>query len=214
MTGLRSVLDLQVESILSALREQRDRRCREIGGESRSRNRQLLRHARERTRLRLHQAVNEERRHRSDALLQARHRIESDRRRNLLAGYREFLERVWPLLLAELERRWSDNEGRRLWCEMSIREACASLPHENWIVELPGTWPATDSDWLLSAFARHDLPEPELRISNGLPPGVRIRCGGACLDATLDGLLDKQTEIEARLLAAWESRRASAEEST
>jgi hypothetical protein len=208
MTDVRSVLELQVESILSALRSQRDRRCREISAESRSRNRQLLKHARERTRLRLHQAVNDERRHRADALLRARQRIDSYQRRNLLAGYKEYLREVWPLLVAELERRWSDDEGRRLWCEMAIREARVSLPHEEWIVELSGTWPAGDNDWLMTAFCGHELPGPELRIGNGLPPGVRIRCGDACLDATLDGLLERRTEIEARLLAAWERQLA------
>ena len=214
MTDVRSVLELQVESIISALRAQRDRRCREIAGESRNRNRQLLQSARERMRQRLHRAVDEERRHRADALLRARQRIDSNQRRNLLACYREYLREVWPLLVAELEQRWSDDEGRRLWCEMAIREACMSLPHEVWIVELPGTWPASDNAWLMSAFSGHELPEPELRIGNGLPPGVRIRCGDACLDATLDGLLDRRTEIEARLLAGWESQLAQSGDPT
>lgn len=214
MTDVRSVLELQVESILSALRTQRDRRCREIAGESRSRNRQLLENARDRMRLRLHQAVGEERRHRADALLNARHRIEADQRKKLLGGYKEYLREVWPLLVTELERRWSDNEARRLWCEMAIREACASLLHEEWIVELPETWQSQDSEWLLNAFAGHELPGPELRIGNDLPTGIRIRCGDACLDATLDGLLDRRTEIEARLLAAWEREFAQAEDPT
>ena len=214
MTDVRSVLELQVESILSALSTQRDQRCREIVGESRSRNRQLLENARERMRLRLHQAVDEERRHRADALLNARHRIEADERKNLLAGYKEYLREVWPLLVEELERRWSDDEARRLWCEMAIREACSSLPHGEWIVELPPSWPAADNEWLLNAFAGKKLPGPELRTGDGLPSGVRIRCGEACLDATLDGLLERRTEIEARLLAAWESQLAKAEEAS
>jgi hypothetical protein len=162
-------------------------------------------------RLQLHQAVDEERRHREDALLNARHRIEADQRKNLLAGYKEYLREVWPLLVAELERRWSDNEGRRLWCEMAIREACVSLPHEQWIVELPGNWSASDNASLANAFAGQELPGPELRIGNGLSRGVRIRCGDACLDASLEGLLDRRTEIEARLLAAWESQLARSE---
>ncbi len=214
MTDIHSVLELQVDSILSALHAQRDWRCREITGTSRNRNRELLRDARERMKLRLHQAVDEERRHRGDALLEARHRIETARRQCVLAGYRTFLEGAWPLLIAELERRWSDCEARRLWCEMSIREAGASLPAEKWIVELPGSWPAQENEWLLKAFAGHGLSKPRLRIRQPLSAGIRIRCGDTCLDATIDGLLDRRTEIEARLLAAWERQLVTAKEAT
>lgn len=213
MNDSDSVLDLQVESILSALHAQEKARCREIDGESRNRNRQLLRSARERLRRRLHQAVAEERRHRADALLEAQHRIETARRQRLLAGYRRFLEQAWPQLVEALDRRWSDRDARRLWCEMAIREACASLLAGTWIVELPGSWPAEDNKWFAGAFAGRRLPHPEIRIEQGLSSGLRIRCGDACLDATPDGLLDRRTEIEARLLAAWERQLASAEES-
>jgi hypothetical protein len=214
MTSVRSVLELQVESILSALHARQKSRCREIEGESRRRDRQLLRSARERVRRRLHQAVDEERRHRADALLSARHRIETASRQNVLASYQHFLEDAWPQLVEELERRWSDSDARRLWCEMAIREACASLPARPWTVELPGSWHEKDTEWLTNVIAEHELPRPEIRIERSLPPGLRIHCGDALLDATLDGLIERQSEIEAHLLAAWERQLANVEEAT
>jgi vacuolar-type H+-ATPase subunit H len=214
VSDVRSVLELQVESILAALHAQQESRCREIEGASQRRDRQLLQSARERMRRRLHQAVDEERHHRADALVSARHRIETARRRSVLAGYRRFTKEAWPQLIDELERRWSDRDARRLWCEMAVREACANLPAQPWTVELPGSWPERDNTPLARVFAERGLPGPEIRIEQSLSSGLRIYCGDACLDATLDGLIDRRSEIEARLLAAWERQRADAEDAT
>jgi hypothetical protein len=88
------------------------------------------------------------------------------------------------------------------------------LPVQAWTVELPRTWPEKESESLRNTFAEYALPRPGIRIEPNLPPGLRIRCGDACLDATVDSLIDRRSEIEARLLASWERRLANAEEAT
>lgn len=208
MNDFGGVLELQVESILAALGAQRDAQCREIEGESRYRTKELLRDSRQRMRRRLHQAVAEERQHREGALLEAQQRIETARRQEVLSGYAHFLDRAWPRLLTELQSRWSDAGTRRSWCAMAIAEAQSSLPADNWTVELASPWTRGDSQWLQGEFATRGLPPPELQTAQDLPPGLRIRCGEALLDATLDGLLARRPEIEAQLLACRERQLA------
>ena len=83
MNEFRGILELQVDTVLSALRAQQDMRCREIDSATGRRAEQLLSDSRRRMRERVHKAVVEERRRRETALLDARHRIETAGRRKV-----------------------------------------------------------------------------------------------------------------------------------
>jgi hypothetical protein len=204
MNSFRGVLDLQVRSVLDALRAQQDRRRREIETAAARKAEQLLADGRHRMRERVHKAVVEERQHRETALLESRHRIETAQRRHVQQQYRQFLHDAAPRLATELERRWHDDASRRSWCDMLIAEAADRLAPVCWTVEHPGDWHGDDTRWLERALAKRGLPRPELREDAGIVVGLRIRLGAACLDATRDGLLANRHAVEARLLAAWE----------
>lgn len=206
MTGFRGVLDLQVQSVLDALKAQQDRRCREIESAAARKAEELLAESRQRMRERVHRAVVEERQRRETALLEARHRMETAGRRRVQEHYRTFLHEAMPLLTAELEQRWRDEASRRSWCEMLVGEAAERLPRKRWTIEHPGNWSGSDAEWLEQAFAARELPAPELSEDGDIVAGLRIRLGSACLDATLAGLMASRHAVEARLLAAWERR--------
>lgn len=212
MSGFDGVLDLQVRSVLDALQSQRDRRCREIRTAAAHKSEELLADSRRRMRERVHKAVIEQRQRRETALRDARHRIETARRKEVQAHYRDFLQGAAPLLHTELERRWRDAAARRDWCRTAIGEAGDRLPRVRWTVEHPAGWTPDDAQWLAQAFERRGLPQPELCEDASITAGLRIRLGGACLDATLDGLLADRPAVEARLLAAWERRQCQEEE--
>jgi hypothetical protein len=209
MNTFEGILDLQMRSVIDALRAQQQRRCREIEIDVSRKAEQLLADSRRRMRERVHKAVVEERQHRETALLDARHRIETAARRRVQQHYREFLHEAMPLLRDALEKRWSDTEGRQDWCEMVIAEAADVLPPAAWTVEHPDDWSDNDTQWLQQAFAAHGLPKPGLRRDGGIAAGLRVRLDAACLDATLDGLTAKLHVVEARLLAAWEREQAN-----
>jgi len=212
MNAFEGILDLQVQSVMDALRTQQQRRCREIEIDVSRKAEQLLADSRRRMRERVHKAVVEERQRRETALLDARHRIETAGRRRVQQHYREFLHAAMPLLQDAFEARWRDTGARRAWCEMLIGEAADALPPEAWTVEHPGGWSADDTQWLRQAFGARGLPAPELRQDTGIAAGLRVRLGSACLDATLEGLAAKRHAIEARLLAAWERQQAVEQE--
>jgi hypothetical protein len=204
MKTFRGILDLQVDSMLGALKVQQDRRCREIEGAANRKAEQLLAESRDRLRKRLHKAVVEERQRRETALLDARHRIETAERRKIQRHYRKFLHDASPMLGAELERRWRDDASRRSWCEMAIAEASDRFSGGPWTVEHPGGWSGDDTTWLEQAFAERGLPQPVLSEDADIAAGLRICLGSARLDATIDGLMADMHAVEARLLAAWE----------
>lgn len=204
MNEFRGILELQVETVLIALKAQRDMRCREIESATGRRAEQLMSDSRRRMRERVHKAVVEERRHRETALLDARHRIETAGRRKVQQQYRLFLHEAIPLLVAEFGERWRDVEGRRNWCEMVIHEALGRLSMDPWTIEHPRDWSSDDTRWLEKAFRTHGLPKPLLREDAGISAGLRVRLGSACLDATVDGLMADLHAVEGRLLAAWE----------
>jgi hypothetical protein len=206
MNEFRGILDLQVESVLGALKAQQDFRCREIENATGRKAEQLLSDSRSRMRQRVHKAVVEERRRRETSLLDARHRIETAGRRKVQEQYRRFLHAAVPMLTAELGERWHDSESRRSWCEMVVGEAAARLPAEPWTVEHPRGWSGEDAKWLEQAFAARGLPKPVLDEDAGITAGLRVRLGSACLDATVDGLMADTRAVEGRLLAAWERR--------
>ncbi len=204
MKTFRGILDLQVDSMIDALRAQQARRCREIDSAVNRKAEQLLAESRDRMRKRVHKAVVEERQRRETALLDARHRIETAERRKVQRLYRKVLHDASPMLTAELEGRWRDDELRRSWCETAIAEAADRLSGGPWTVEHPGSWSGDDTTWLEQAFAARGLPQPVLREDTGVAAGLRVRLGSACLDATVDGLMADIHAVEARLLAAWE----------
>jgi hypothetical protein len=204
MKTFRGILDLQVDSVLGALKAEQNRRCREIEGAVSRKAEQLLAESRDRMRKRMHKAVVEERQRRETALLDARHRIETAGRLRVQRHYREFLHDASPRLNAEMEARWLDEVSRRAWCEMAIGEAADRLVWDPWTVEHPGTWSGEDTKWLLQAFEARELPTPELLEDAGIAAGLRIRLDAACLDATVAGLTADLAAVEGRLLAAWE----------
>jgi len=210
MNDFRGVLDLQVQSLLDALRVQREARCREIESEAGRRCRQLLADSRRKLRARQHEAVAEERRRRDAELLQALHRQETELKRRVQRQYRDVLQDAWPELVGELQRRWSTAAERRAWCEMAIEEARDRLAAERWELELPTSWTDADGRWLRRAFRNRGLPTPALQTDAGIGAGLRIRLGSALLDATLDGLLSRRAAVESRLLAAWERQQGEA----
>jgi hypothetical protein len=212
MTGFGGILDLQVQSVLDVLRAERDRRCREIRHAAAGRAEQLLADSRRRMRERVHRAVVEERQRRETSLLDARHRIETARRKAVQALYRDFLQEALPLLHAELERRWRDAAARRDWCAMVIGEASDRLPDVRWTLEHPADWTPDDAQRLAQDFADRGLPQPGFREDAAITAGLRIRLATACLDATLEGLLANRPAVEARLLAAWERQQCREEE--
>lgn len=209
MNTFEGIVGRQAEALVDVLREQRERRCREIVADAERRANQLAQDSRRSARERMREAVDEERRRRQRALIEARRRVETAGRRRIQARYDELLGRAWPLLVRELERRWSTPADRAAWCELLVDEAAALFGTEGWTIVHPqpatGAWSEEDSDKLGGMLASFGVKAADYRTDSELRAGLQIRQGGARLDGSIDGLLAQRSDIEGRLLACWET---------
>lgn len=164
----------------------------------------LLDAARARARGQIRQALREVRQDADAQIAVARAAMQARLRRKRQALTLASLADVQARVAAALAARWADAGARRAWTAMALAEAARSLPAGRWsmahaadagalpAIELPaGVTLATQADATIAA-------------------GVRIRCGDAELDATLDGLLRGRDRIAALWLGELERRRAQA----
>lgn len=164
----------------------------------------LLDAARARAREQIRQALCEVRQDADAQIAVARAAMQARLRRKRQALTLASLADVQARVAAALAARWADAGARRAWTAMALAEAARSLPAGRWsmahaadagalpALELPaGVTLATQADATIAA-------------------GVRIRCGDAELDATLDGLLRGRERIAALWLGELERRRARA----
>ena len=208
MKGFDSIVDHQVETLTGVLRERTDQRCREIQREARQRADALLSQSRREARTRVHEAVLEERKRRESAIADARHRLDTEARRQLQGRYQKLIDLAWPLLNRELVARWTRPGPRAEWCELLVVEAAQLLGKDDWLVEHPppdtNAWSRNDRNRLQELLAIRDIPSPQFQPDPALESGLRIRRHGACLDGTIGGLLARRAAVIARLLAHWE----------
>ncbi|NNL64007.1 MAG: hypothetical protein HKO69_09370 [Woeseiaceae bacterium] len=208
MTSFDSIVSHQVETLTGELRERTDRQCREIQHEAKQRADALLSQSRREARSRMHEAVLEERRRRESAIVAARHRLDTEARRQLQGRYQKLIDLAWPLLNRELAARWARPGSRAEWCELLVDEAVHLLGKDNWLVAQPDpatdAWSRDDQQRLEELLAARDIPPPEFQPDATLDAGLRIRRGGACLDGTIGGLLARRAAVTGRLLAHWE----------
>lgn len=209
MKNFTGVIDLQLENLLEAVKRQQAARCQEISGRGRQRATQLLRAARRQGRIRMHQAVVEERQRIEAALLQARGRVRTQRRRLLQQRYQALLNDGWALLEAALRARWQDPGQRRAWCESLLADGLKVFGDAPLVIEHPVGWPEDDQAWLREQLRKASGADPEYRADESIECGLRICTPQACLDGTLPGLLADRTSAQAILLAAWERADAS-----
>ena len=207
MTHFAGVLNHQVQTLKDALRRQQELRCREIIAGAERDSEQAIRDSRGKLRERQLKAVREERQRREHELQTARSRVETLKRRRAFARHERILQSAWPLLVQALEERWSNAEQRLAWCDMIVSEAAATLMGSDWVIEHPPDWTREDRDELVQRMQRLGIAVPKFVACANMTSGLRIRTGTACLDGTLDGLLNARRDVEALLLASWERLR-------
>lgn len=175
---------------LDALREAAAAECAE-----------LLAAARAKARAQVRQALREARADAEAQVAVARAAMQARVRRRRQALTLAALAGVQARVAAKLGARWGDADARAAWIAMALAEAARSLPPGTWGVALPagaGPLPAAPDGVTLTVAA-----------DASIAAGLRVRCGDAEIDATLDGLLRDPERIAALWLGAIERRRGA-----
>jgi hypothetical protein len=205
MNDAVTVLQAQTEGLLRRVAREQESRTLAIHGAAEEQARSIVLRARQEARARLRQAVEEERRQFERAVGERRAALDTAARRAEQATLRVLIEQAWRRLPQAIAALWSDPVARERWIEAACECAARSLrPQASYVVEFdadaaPGAGPAASG-----CLVRAGLEPVECVPVAGLGAGLRIRGGGACIDATVPGLLASRERVEAELLAEFD----------
>ena len=190
-----------LEHLLGVVVENREQRCRQVREKARQQGSEIIKlsYARGRARMRHHiDALREKYRLR---VASATARNQTQLRQQHQKEDRAMLDIAWPLLSEAMLALWNDPESRHRWLEAAIGNASSRMRQQGWHIEHPPGLSEEDIERINQASMHGKGKGPELSASDDIKAGIRIIVRGTVIDATLDGLLQQKTAIEARLLA-------------
>lgn len=180
---------------------ERERQEREaILAEARAEARRIVAQARAEARRRARQDVEEIRQWMRREITRAEAALDTAKRRQQFRRDAALLGAAWERLRAALVSRWRDPAARRAWVEMLLREAMAHLPKTAWDIIHPRDWPEAERVALAQRLEEALGHSPRFHPAPESTAGLKLCAGGACLDGTLESMLQERLAIEARLL--------------
>ena len=201
MSAPESIVQAQMEALLRRVAREQEMLSRKARDAADEQARGILARARDEARLRTRQASEEARQSVERALADRRAALETAARQREQSLLRKLMDEAWATLPRELEANWRDATARQSWCDAASALARRIvMGGEAFVIELDTEAPEDAADWARRALAGDGETAAVNRIA-GLGPGLRIRHGLACVDATSAGLLASRERIEAELLA-------------
>ena len=202
-----SVLDAQVGALMQRVIADRDRHCAQMRASTDGQVREMLRAARQEARANVREAIVRERKHAELALRQAQAGAALELRQQEQRTARALLLDMWAAIGGVFEARWADAACRKSWLEEAVRQARGLLSDQRWRIEHGAGWSQAERDALAALAAGGAVDAAprtvELVCDPAIHAGIRIRTPGACLDATVAGLLASRTQIESEFLARY-----------
>jgi hypothetical protein len=198
-----SALDAQVDAMLQRVARDREQRCSRLRAAAHSQAHDIVRSGRAEARDNVRKAVGQERSRITVGLRQAEARAELEARRRAQRETETLLQHVWAQIAGILEARWCDPEHRRAWIGAAVLQADVLLSARSWRIEHGEGWLPQEQRELEGLACKRGArtiewePVPEIRA------GMRVRCEGVCLDATIKGLLAHRASIESTFLAEY-----------
>ena len=183
--------------LLAMVERHRRETCARLLQQAEAQARELTRRAFAEGRERVQHGIVEVRQHYRRRLTVEQAQIETRRRQQRQHENAELLGRVWAPLRAAMQARWQRPDARRAWINALVNEAQARLRDADWTVEHPLDWPQSEQTALRQRLGRHLDLVPQAEVVAGL----RVRCAGACVDGSIEGLLRDRSRVEALLLA-------------
>jgi len=201
MSASGGIVQVQMEALLRRVAREQEmltRRARDAADEQ---SRGIVARAREEARERTRQAAGEARQSVDRALADRRAALETTARQREQSLLRGLMDSAWQALPAALVDAWRDPPARREWCESACALARRTVLGDGpFTVEFDAAAPSEVAECATQALQESGAATRLDRIA-GLGPGLRLRRGLACVDATVPGLLASRERIEAELLA-------------
>jgi hypothetical protein len=205
MNDTVTVLQTQTEALLRRVAREQESRALTIRSGAEEQSRAIVVRARQEARTRLRQAIEEERRQMERAIGERRAALDTAARRAEQGTLHRLIEGAWQRLPAAVAARWQDAGSRAEWIDAACACAARSLrPQVAYVVEFDPALAAGAGEAAQVSLTTAGLEPVDCRPVAGLGAGLRIRGGGACVDATVAGLLASREQVEAELLAEFD----------
>jgi predicted nucleic acid-binding Zn-ribbon protein len=207
MSVPEGIVQAQMESLLRRVAREQEMLSRRARDAAEEQSRSIVARAREEARARTRLAAEEARQSVERALADRRAALETAARQLEQSLLRELMDTAWQALPGALAESWREPARRREWCET----ACALarrivMGNGPFTIDLDAAAPPEQGEFLRQCLPDGDEP-PTIRPVEALGPGLRIRRGLACVDATVPGLLASRERVEAELLAELDALR-------
>jgi len=200
------IVQAQTESLLRLLAREQETITRRARDAAETQARSIVARAREEARTRTREASLQARSWIERALRDRRAALETAARQHEQATLRGLLDETWHALPGALAATWQHANARREWCEAAAALARRTLLGDGaCTVELDADAPADAADAAAAALRADGGDTPRLHPIAALGPGLRIRRGLACVDATVPGLLASRERVESELLAEFDA---------
>ena len=202
MNDVVSVLQAQTEALLRRVAREQESRTLAIRSAAEQQVRSVVARARQEARARMRQALDEERRQIERAIGERRAALDSEARRGEQVILRQLIEAAWRRLPQAVAALWGEESSRQEWIRAACACAIGSLrPQSSFGVEFDAEAAPDAGQTAQQYLVAGGLEPVDCRPVAGLGAGLRIRGGGACVDATVGGLLASRERVEAELLA-------------
>lgn len=196
-----TIVSAQLQHLLAKLDAHREARCEELLAQARSEAQGVIRHAHEKARARMHQAVVNTREKTRQQLVSATAQEQTRQRQLRQQQDQALLERAWQPLRDILLRRWQEPETRAQWIDQLLEQAAQVLVDTNWKIKHPPDWPGAERGQLERRLVELHGYSPVFSAQPSISAGLLITAEQTRVDGTLDGLLHDRSRIEALLLA-------------
>jgi hypothetical protein len=195
------IVQAQTEALLRRVAREQEMLSRRSRDAAEEQSRGIVARAREEARARTRQAAEEARQSVERALADRRAALETAARQREQTLLRELMDSAWAALPGALAASWQDADRRGEWCETACALARRIVMGDGpYTIEIDAAAPPELADSLRRWLPAAGTP-PTIQTVASLGPGLRIRRGLACVDATVPGLLASRERVEAELLA-------------
>jgi vacuolar-type H+-ATPase subunit E/Vma4 len=200
-TDIEQTTTHTLEYLLGVVMENREQRCTDIRQRARAQADDMIKQAHTRVRSRVTHHVMMLRDKYRERISAAEAHSQTLIRQQHQAEDKQCLESAWPILREALRTSWSAPESRSQWLDAAIAAASSSLLQHEWRIEHPADFTVAEQQLLSHHLAASGEVKAMLSTTEDIEAGIRIRVDFTVIDATLDGLLQQEAVIKARLIA-------------
>jgi hypothetical protein len=190
-----------LDYLLGVVTANREQRCAEILDAAHSQSNEVVKQAHSQVQARMHHHILELREKYRQRVTAAYARFNTLIRQQNQVADRALLDSALPLLQQSLMSLWQDPQLRQQWLDGAIEKASFALLNDDWRIETPTGLSGQELEHLKHQAVSVHSKTAAVIVNDKIKAGVRIIAAGTVVDATLDGLLQQRTVIEAMLIS-------------